>query len=139
MSAPCWLYVGAFFVLGRAFFSLGWFLGVCWAFFAHVGRFFGVLGRSGSDFEASRNSFGGSETSFFNVLSPAKACNLKNLLMCTNHSFSQVFVWFLHIARFVLRPQNDAKAFPEPVEHSFLQRLCSKRVLGWILGGFGAL
>ena len=39
----------------------------------------------------------------------------------------------------MLKPQNDAKSFPELVEHSFLQRLCSKRVLGWILEGFGAL
>ena len=139
MLGPCWRYVGEFLALGRLFFTLGCLLGVCCVFFAHVGRFFGVLGRSGSDFEASRNSFGGSETSFFNVLSPAKACNLKNLLMCKNHCFSQVFVWFLHIASFVLQPQNDAKSFPEPVEQSFLRRWCSKRVLAWILGGFGAL
>ena len=51
---PCWGHVGSFFALGRLFFALGRLVSVCWAFFAHVGRFFRVLGRSGSDFGASR-------------------------------------------------------------------------------------
>ena len=63
----------------------------------------------------------------------------ENIAHVLKPQFFQTFEWFLHIARFALQPQSDAKAFPEPVEHSFLQRLCSKRILGWILGGFGAL
>ena len=135
MLALCWRIFGS----GTPFFHSWLPLGRLWGVFCSCWSFLGVLGRSGSDFEASRNSFGGSETSFFNALSPAKACNLKNLLMGKNHSCSQVFVWFLHIASFVLQPQNDAKSFPEPVEQSFLRRWCSKRILAWILRGFGAL
>ena len=135
---PCWHYVGSFFALGR-FFSL-WnasrtFVG---RFFSHVRLFFRVLGGSGSDVWASRDHFEG-PTTFFGVLSSAQVCNAKKLRMCKNHSFSCVFVWFLHIASFVFKPQNNAKSFPGPVQQSFLQRLCSHSVLKWILEGFGAL
>ena len=53
--------------------------------------------------------------------------------------FSCVFVWFLHIASCVFKPQNNAKSFPGPVQQSFLQRLWSHSVLKWILEGFDAL
>ena len=86
-----------------------------------------------------QGQFRGSETNFFGVLSSAQVCNAKKLRMCKNHSFSCVFAWFLHIASFVFKPQNDAKSFPGPVQHSFLQRLCSNSVLKWILERFGAL
>ena len=75
----------------------------------------------------------------------SRFCRARNLAMRTNCAFAKTmifpkfFLWFLHIASFVLQPQNDAKSFPEPVEQSFLRRWCSKRVLAWILGGFGAL
>ena len=84
MLGLCWL----IFALGRLFFDLGRLLGVCWMFLAHVVRFFDVSGRSGSDFGASRDDIGGSEPSFFDVLSCAHACNAKKLRMCKNHSFS---------------------------------------------------
>ena len=85
---PSWDYVGTFSVLGRVFFAFACFLTPCWAFVAHAGRFLAVLGRSGSDFGASRDKFEGSETSFFEVLSRAQACNANKLRMCKNHSFS---------------------------------------------------
>ena len=87
---PCWHYVGTFFALGRFFFALGRLLGACWAFDAHVGRFFCVLGRSKSDFAASGTDFGRPETSFFDVFSRTQACNAKKLWMFKNHSFSQL-------------------------------------------------
>ena len=85
---PRWHYVGTFFALGRLFFALGCLLAPCCAFVAHAGRFFDVLGRSGSDFGASRDKFEGSETSFFEVLSRAQACNTNKLRICQNHNFS---------------------------------------------------
>ena len=121
------------------FFALGRLLRGSGAFFAHVGRFFRVSGRSGSNFGPPGHNFGGSETSFFDVWAHAQVCNARQLLMRKNHDFSEVFAWFLHIASFALRLQNDAKSVLEPVEQSFLQRLCCKHVLGRILGGFGAL
>ena len=39
----------------------------------------------------------------------------------------------------VLKPKNDTKSFPKPFEQSSLQKLRTKRVLGWILEGSGAL
>ena len=84
----CWGHVGSFFALGRLFFDLGRLLGVCWMLLAHVVRFFDVSGRSGSDFGASSDDFGRSETSFFEFLSRGHACKAKKLRMCKNHSFS---------------------------------------------------
>ena len=102
---PCWHYVGSFFGLG-VFFSL-WnasrtFVG---RFFSHV-RLFRVLGGSGSDVWASRDNFQGPKLLFFGVLSSAQVCNAKKLRMCKNHSFSCVFVWFLHIASFVSKQRK---------------------------------
>ena len=65
------LYVGTFGRYVGCFFALGRRLAPCWAFVAHVGRFFYVLGCSGSDFGPSKDNFEGSETSFFEVLSRA--------------------------------------------------------------------
>ena len=140
----CWGHVGtmlAHFSLLGVFFSL-WnasrtFVG---RFFTHVRLFFRVLGGSGSDVWASRDNFEGPKLLFWVFCRPsAQVCNAKKLRMCKNHSFSCVFVWFLHIASFVFKPQNNAKSFPGPVQQSFLQRLCSHSVLKWILEGFGAL
>ena len=39
----------------------------------------------------------------------------------------------------MLELQNDATSFLKRVEPTFLQRVCCKHVLGWILEGFGAL
>ena len=136
---PCWHYVGSFFALGRLFLALGRHLRVCWAFFTHVRLFFRVLGGAGSDFQASGDNLEGPKLLFLVFCCLRMSSNAEKWHMCKNHSFSCVFVWFLHIASFVFKPQNNAKSFPEPVQQSFLQRLCSNSVLKWILEGFGAL
>ena len=125
------------------------FLGVLFAFLAascaFVGSFllmFVFFSRFGSlrvGFGDVQGHFGGAETAFFGALSCGGVCNSTKLRMHKNHSFSCVFVWFLHIASFVFKPQNNAKSFPGPVQQSFLQRLSSHSVLKWILEGFGAL
>ena len=138
-SRICWRYVGTFFVLGRLFCVLGCLLRVCWTFFTHVRLFFRVSGRSGSDLGTSKSILEGPKLLFFGALSCGGVCNSKKLRMRKNHSFSCVFVWFLHIASFVVKSQNHAKSFLGPVQQSFLQRLCSHSVLKWILEGFGAL
>ena len=139
LLGPCWHYVGSFFALGRLFFALGRLLRVWWACFPHVRLFFSRFGWLRVGFSGLRGEFGGSETVFFGVLSCAQVRDAKKLRTCENHSFCCVFVWFLHIASFVFKPQNNAKSFPGPVQQSFLQRLCSHSVLKWILEGFGAL
>ena len=130
---PCWHYVGSFFALGRLFFTLERLSHVCWAFFYSRSTFFSRFGWLRVGCLGIQGQFRGSETTFFGVLSSAQVCNAKKLRMCKNHSFSCVFVWFLHIASFVFKPQNNAKSFPGPVQQSFLQRLCSSSVLKWIL------
>ena len=136
---PCWHYVGSFFALGRLFFALERLSRVCWAFSYSCSTFFSRFGWLRVGCLGIQGQFRGSETTFFGVLSSAHVCNAKKWHMCKNHSFSCVFVWFLHIASFVFKPQNNAKSFPGPVQQSFLQRLCSNSVLKWILEGFGAL
>ena len=138
-SRTCWGHVGSFFALGRLFFTLERLSHVCWAFFYSRSTFFSRFGWLRVGCLGIQGQFRGSETTFFGVLSSAQVCNAKKLRMCKNHSFSCVFVWFLHIASFVFKPQNNAKSFPGPVQQSFLQRLCSNRVLRWILEGFGVL
>ena len=139
MLGLCWGHVGSFFALGRLFFALERPPRVCWPFFYSCSTFFSRFGWLRVGCLAIQGQFRGSETTFFGVLSSAQVCNAKKLRMCKNHSFSCVFVWFLHIASFVFKPQNNAKSFPGPVQQSFLQRLCSHSVLKWILEGFGAL
>ena len=130
---PCWHYVGSFFALGRLFFTLERLSHVCWAFFYSRSTFFSRFGWLRVGCLGIQGQFRGSETTFFGVLSSAQVCNAKKLRMCKNHSFSCVFVWFLHIASFVFKLHNNAKSFPGPVQQSFLQRLCSSSVLKWIL------
>ena len=139
LLGPCWHYVGSFFALGRLFFTLERLSHVCWAFFYSRSTFFSRFGWLRVGCLGIQGQFRGSETTFFGVLSSAQVCNAKKLRMCKNHSFSCVFVWFLHIASFVFKLQNNAKSFPGPVQQSFLQRLCSHSVLKGILEGFGAL
>ena len=135
MLALCWL----IFRSRAYFFTLERLSHVCWAFFYSRSTFFSRFGWLRVGCLGIQGQFRGSETTFFGVLSSAQVCNAKKLRMCKNHSFSCVFVWFLHIASFVFKPQNNAKSFPGPVQQSFLQRLCSNSVLKWILEGFGAL
>ena len=135
MLGPCWL----IFRSGAFFFALERLSRVCWAFFYSCSTFLSRFGWRRVGFSGVRGQFGGSETTFFGVLLSAHVSNAEKWHMCKNHSFSCVFVWFLHIASFVFKPQNNAKSFPGPVQQSFLQRLCSHSVLKWILEGFGAL
>ena len=107
---------------------LGFFLSLWNASRTFVGRFFYSRSTFFSRFGWLRvgclgiqGQFRGSETTFFGVLSSAQVCNAKKLRMCKNHSFSGVFVWFLHIASFVFKSQSNAKSFPGPVQQSFLQ------------------
>ena len=139
---PCWGHVGTmlahFSLLGvffRSWTPLARLLGV----FYSCSSFFSRFGSLRVGFSGVRGQFGGSETVFFGVLSCAQVRDAKKLRTCENHSFSCVFVWFLHIASILFKAHNNAKSFPGPVQQSFLQRLCSHSVLKWILEGFGAL
>ena len=124
MLGLCWGHVGSFFALGRLFFTLERLSRVCGAFFYSRSTFFSRFGWLRVGCLGIQGQFRGSETTFFGVLSSAQVCNAKKLRMCKNHSFSCVFVWILRIASFVLKLQNNATSFPEPVGQSFLQRLC---------------
>ena len=135
MLALCWL----IFRSGRLFFTLERLLHVCGAFCYSCSTFFSRFGWLRVGCLGIQGPFRESKTNFFAVLSSAQVGKAKKLRMCKNHSFSCVFVWFLHIACFVFKPQNNAKSFPGPVQQSFLQRLCSNSVLNWIQEGFGVL
>ena len=134
----CWHYVGSFFALGRLFLALGRLVCVCKTFFTHVRLFFRVLGRSGSDFRASGENVEGPKL-FFRCFVVNAGPRCEKIAHVRKPQFFLCFCMILHIASFVFKPQNNAKSFPEPVQQSFLQRLCSNRVLGWILEGLGAL
>ena len=131
MLALCWLIFRSWASFSRSWTPLARLLGVfysCSSFFSRFGWLrVGCLGIQGQ--------FRGSETTFFGVLSSVQVCNAKKLRMCKNHSFSCVFVWFLHVASFVFKLQNNAKSLPGPVQQGLLQRLCSNSVLKWILEG----
>ena len=87
---PRWDHVGTFFAPGRLFFALGHLLGVCWAFFAHVGRFFRALGRSGLDFGWSGAGFRAFKTEFVEDFWRSQARTTEMLFMQQNHSFCYV-------------------------------------------------
>ena len=53
--------------------------------------------------------------------------------MCKNHSFSQVFLRFLHIASLSHEPKNYIKSLLEPADQSFPQNSCSNLV-SWLAG-----
>ena len=131
MLALCWLIFRSW----ASFFHSGTPLARLWAFFYPRSTFFSRFGWLRVGCLGIQGQFRGSDTTFFGVLSSAQVCNAKKLRMCKNHSFSCVFVWFLHIASFVFKLHNNAKSFPGPVQQSFLQRLCSHSVLKWILEG----
>ena len=135
MLASCWRIFRSWASFFRSWTFLARLLGV----FYSGSSFFSRFGSLRVGFSGVRGEFGGSETVFFGVLSCAQVREAKKLRTCENHSFSCVFVWFLHIASFVFKLHNNAKSFPGPVQQSFLQRLCSHSVLKWILEGFGAL
>ena len=135
MLALCWLIFRSWASFSRSWTPRARLQSV----FYSCSSFFSRFGSLRVGFSGVREQFGGSEIVFFGVLSCAQVRDAKKLRMCENHSFSCVFVWFLHIASFVFKPQNNVKSFPEPVQQSFLQRLCSNRVLRWILEGFGVL
>ena len=132
-------HMGAMLSLCWLIFALERLWRVCWAFSYSCSTFFSRFGWLRVGCLGIQGQFRGSETTLFAVLLSGQVCNANKLRMCKNHSFSRVFVWFLHIASFVFKPQNNAKSFPGPVQQSFLQRLCSHSVLKWILEGFGAL
>ena len=68
------------------------------AFFVGLGRFLCVLPRPGPGFwrvsGGSGHGFKGPRASFSEVFSRPRAFNATRLLMCKNHSFSQVFLMF---------------------------------------------
>ena len=72
------------------------------AFFVGLGRFLCVLPRPGPGCwrvsGGSGHGFKGLRASFSEVFSRPRAFNATRLLMCKNHSFSQVFLMFEHIA-----------------------------------------
>ena len=135
MLGPCWLIFRSW----ASFFHSGPPLARLFGVFYSRSTFFSRFGCLRVGCLAIQGQFRGSETTFLGVCSSAQVSNAKKLRICKNHSFSCVFVWFLHIASFVFKPQNNVKSFPGPVQQSFLQRLCSHSVLKWILEGFGAL
>ena len=53
--------------------------------------------------------------------------------MCKNHSFSKVFLRFLHIASLSHEPKNYIKSLLEPADQSFSQNSCSNLV-SWLAG-----
>ena len=53
--------------------------------------------------------------------------------MCKNHSFSKVFLRFLHIASLSHEPKNYIKSLLEPADQSFPQNSCSNLV-SWLAG-----
>ena len=125
MLALCWLIFRSWASFSRSWTSLARLQSV----FYSCSSFFSRFGSLRVGFSGVRGQFGGSEIVFFGVLSCAQVRDAKKLRTCENHSFSCVFVWFLHIASFVCKRQNNAKSFPGPVQQSFLQRLCSNSVL----------
>ena len=126
MLALCWLIFRSWVSFSCSWTSLARLQSV----FYSCSSFFSRFGSLRVGFSGVRGQFGGSEIVFFGVLSCARVCNEKKLPMCTNHSFSCVFVWFLHIASFVFKPQNNAKSFPEPVQRTFLQWILLPSRLG---------
>ena len=83
--------------------------------------------------------FGGPRAFFFYVFSHTRACNAKKPRICKNHSFSQVFLCFLHIASDAHKPKNDTKSFQKPCAQHFPTRSCSKLVLGLASLAFGGV
>ena len=134
----CWHYVGSFFALGRLFLALGRLVRVCTAFFTHVRLFFRVLGRSGSDFRASGGNLEGPKL-FFRCFVVRAGPRCKKFAHVRKPQFFLCFCMVFTYCELCLQATKQRKSFPEPVQQSFLQRLCSNRVLGWILEGFGAL
>ena len=124
MLALCWHIFRSGASFFRSWMPLARLLGVVFVTFDFFSRF----GSLRVGFSGVRGQYGGSEIVFFGVLSCAQVRDAKKLRTCENHSFSCVFVWFLHIASFVFKPQNNAKSFLGPIQKSFLQRLCSNRV-----------
>ena len=93
-----WRYVGAMLALVVA---LGRFLAAFYVLAAFVfgsGRFFCILERSTVDFGGLKDAPGRAPTAYFSKFFHASACSraggAQKLLMCKNHSFSQVFPMF---------------------------------------------
>ena len=104
MLALCWHIFRSWACFLRSWLPLARLLDV----FYSCSSFFSRFGSLRVGFGDVQGHFGGAETAFFGALSCGGVCNSKKLRMHRNHSFACVFVWFLHIASFVFKPQNNA-------------------------------